>query len=74
MSLTPSTVYVVFKGEAHEGGEVQGVFSTEQNAVIWCKGFIEAQTGRHVWEEKTPTSWRRGCDELSVEAWEVDKS
>ena len=72
-------VYIVMLGEAHEGGSILDVFSTEESAVDWCKRymvveqhpqFVPAQT-RRSWVEESPTSWRRGCDILSVQEWDV---
>jgi hypothetical protein len=66
-----SVVYVVMKGEAHEGGSVRGVFSTREKAVAWCREFVVEQPGRRPWTESSG-EWHCGCDTISIEEWTID--
>ena len=68
-----TTVYVVTVNEDYEGGRVQGVFSTRENAVAWCKGFMEGRRRHREWVV-APDGWRNGCDTLEIEEWQLDRT
>ena len=62
-------VYLVISGEAHEGGTVEGVFSTKEAADKYAEELTKERTYND-WI-KTPTGWGSGCDSIDVEAHEV---
>ncbi len=65
-----STVYVVLKGEAHEGGSVIGVFYNEKVA----RELATAQETHFEggWSQRENINmWCNGCDYVSVESWDV---
>lgn len=67
-------VYVVFKGEAYEGGSVLRVFGTKEKAEVWVKKYIAQypETPRHTWKrESEDGGWRCGHDYIEIEPWEV---
>jgi len=73
--LTPEekcmSVWVVLKGEKHEGGSVCGVYSTKERAIFEGLKATFSFDGGWTKMKDCELSWENGCDYLSVEEWEV---
>lgn len=65
------SVWVVLKGEKHEGGSVCGVYSTKERAIFEGLKATFSFDGGWTKMKDCELSWENGCDYLSVEEWEV---
>lgn len=62
-------VYVLSRGEDHEGSYIVGVFASKEDAVAKA-----AQMPTHYeggWEPLRDNFWGNGCDYLLIEEWKV---
>jgi len=63
-------VYVVMRGENHEGGSIVAVFYLEKDAVKFATKFAKAMSFPMT-KKKDRNVWAGGCDWLSVREWPV---
>lgn len=61
-------VWLVMRGEKHEGGGSVGIYSTRERAIAAVQEIIG---GARKWEQ-TDAGWERGCDVIWIESWVVD--
>lgn len=63
------------RGEFSEGGECQGVYSSENIARTNALRLMEEERVRpnKQWEELTHNNWERGCDYYSIQSWSIDE-
>jgi hypothetical protein len=66
-----ASVWIVTAGEAYEGSSVQRVFATLALAVAYCEKYVAKDS--RPWEKLSAQNWRRGCDYLEIEEWEVER-
>ena len=64
------TVYVVSRGENHEGGKVDKIFSSLANARAFCRDKKFLNFGD--WEEVDFCEWNNGCDFMIIEKFKVE--
>jgi len=64
-------VWIVIKGEKHEGGSVEGVYATKNKAVNEAMKVSCSFGGGWSPIMNEELSWENGCDYLTVEDWEV---
>ena len=64
-------VYIVVRGEQHEGGSVMGAYSSYDKARYAALG---SKPSFGPWEEDPdePDYWESGCDFVTVQDWEVE--
>jgi len=76
-------VYVVMKGERSEGGRVLGVWQRKEDAVRWCKEYVEKDNNGRYWQDVDMVwdsrwvqieddEWEGGCDWMDIKTWEVE--
>ena len=63
-------VYTVSRGECHQGGEVQKIFSTLESARAHCLN--EISQSKEAWKEMLFCEWVTGCDFMIVEKFKVE--
>jgi hypothetical protein len=77
--MSQSTVFIVMRGEASEGGTIKDVFATHQAASEWVTtAFIPNAYALHPegWKvvevlEGLPLRWECGIDYVEIETWKV---
>lgn len=63
--------YIIIQGEKHEGGSVQEVCETQEEAEKWVELYINKYKLKK-WT-KNGEIWESGCDYISIEEWEPIK-
>lgn len=69
-------VFIVSRGETHEGSRVKGVFSSIENARAFAKGMREEMSAdfhwrTEPWVELAPDYWEFECDFVTIATHEV---
>jgi hypothetical protein len=67
------TVFVVTRGEAHEGGRVEAVFKTSIAARRWVEKQLALDVRKKPWVEVNPNHWFRGIDMYDIDEFSVKK-
>ena len=63
------SVYIVSSGEKYEGGSIEGVYLTKEDADIAAMKVECCFDGG--WTFKEDGYWENGCDWLMVERWDI---
>ena len=64
-------VYVVEHGEQHEGGSVEGVYTTKKSAINAALSHRCCFEGGWTPLDNEPDTWGNGCDYIKVTKWKV---
>lgn len=70
--LRGKKVWVVSKGEKHEGGSVEGVYASKEVAIKHALKVSYSFDGGWTPIKDDPLSWENGCDYLTIEEFEVE--
>ncbi len=68
----PQTIWIVKKGESHEGSYVVAVCATEELAKRRVMIYI-AEDFPNTWEPSGEWDWRNGCEYLCVREYAVQQ-
>ncbi len=66
-----TTVWIVSRGEAYEGSDIQGVFWTHKAAYDCVEQIKLENPNRKPWVQEHPDSWKSGCDYLEIDDYIV---
>ncbi len=70
-SKGPTTVWAVCRGEAYEGGRVEGIFDTEAKAVMEAHKIMQKGYHRKPWTQEHHNYWISGCDTMDVTEYDI---
>jgi hypothetical protein len=74
MAGAPVTVYILLRETDHEGGDVLGVYGTEDKAKAAMADYISRDHYRDRWEPlPDTTSYREGRDTLCIDPHTLDQ-
>ena len=61
-------VYIVFRGENYEGGRVEALFSSREEARLHAYHWVNDWPGRaDRWTQEDADNWRSGCDYIEIQ-------
>lgn len=64
-------IYILVRGEAHEGYQILDVFSSESKAILSSETHIK--TSGRKWLETSKNLWQSGNDFLEVMNWTINE-
>lgn len=66
---TERHIFVVFRGEAYEGGKIEALFTSREEARVHARHLVDQTTYRRDrWEHDVEENyWHNGCDYIEIQ-------
>ena len=64
---SPQFVYIVFKGEAYEGGSNEGIFNSLDEAQVCAKYLVTQQHRSAEWKERYTDYWEYRSNYIEIQ-------